>query len=153
MEHSSPRETLAAMEEGYARFWKELPLRRGTALGEVMSNLLRPDGNPKVNELVSSFAQALEGWVGELAGQLAALPPEEADEWAGRALEQMLFLPPPEERGAELYLAAFEGFALPLVPFLSPEQRAVAAKRYGKRNPPRRMLPNQKKLLGALSGR
>ena len=45
------------------------------------------------------------------------------------------------------------GFAAPLLPFLAPARRAELAERYRALTPPRKMLPNQKKLWKALSGR
>ena len=82
---------------------------------------------------------------------LAALPPEAADGFAAQALELMLFYPQPADQHTAFSLLAFEGYAVPLVPHLTEKRRAEVAERYRKRNPPRRMLPNQKKLWRALT--
>ena len=61
--------------------------------------------------------------------------------------------PPPADRSLELYVAAFEGHAAPLLPFLEPSHRIRLSERYRRRNPPRRMLPCQKKLWKAMTAR
>ena len=68
-----------------------------------------------------------------------------------RALEQMLFYPKPADQRTEFTLLAFEGYAVPLVSLLTDGCRAEVAERYKKRTPPRRMMPNQKKLWRALT--
>lgn len=55
-----------------------------------------------------------------LKTRLAALPAEEADRLATQALELMLLYPRPKDGATEFSLAAFEGFAAPLLPFLAP---------------------------------
>ena len=65
----------------------------------------------------------------------------------------MLLYPRPKDGATEFSLAAFEGFAAPLLPLLAPARRAELAERYRALTPPQKMLPNQKKLWKALSGR
>ena len=77
--------------------------------------------------------------------------PEAADGFAAQVLELMLFYPQPADQHTAFSLLAFEGYAVPLVPHLAEKRRAEVAERYRKRNPPRRMLPNQKKLWRALT--
>ena len=149
----TPEGALEALQKGYARYRAELEDSRATALSEVVGNLFRSQGNPRVNQLVSAFAPALEEWGAGLAGLLAGCTPEEADGYAAQALEQMLFYPRPADQSVEFSLQAFEGYAAPLLPFLAQDRRAETALRYQRRNPPRRMLPNQRKLWKALSGR
>ena len=48
---------------------------------------------------------------------------------------------------------AFEGKGAALLPWLPAPVRAALADRYRLRTPPRRMLPNQKKLWRALGGK
>ena len=149
--YETPEQVLEAMRQGYARYVEGLAEARSTGVGERFSFYLQGVGNPKVNQLVDGFAQALGGWVDALAALLSALPPEEADGFAARALEQMLFYPRPADRGTEFSVMAFEGCAVPLVPHLAEKRRAEVTERYRKRNPPRRMLPNQKRLWRALT--
>lgn len=149
----TPEEVLEELRAGYRRYLEEVVERRGSAIGDAFSNLLRPEGNPRVNELVNTFAHTLPAWVEELAGLLAGETPEEADRLAGEALELMLFAPPPADRSLELYVAAFEGHAAPLLPFLEPSHCIRLSERYRRRNPPRRMLPCQKKLWKAMTAR
>ena len=103
--------------------------------------------------MVDAFAEELPVHVEALKTRLAACPAEEADRLATQALELMLLYPRPKDGATEFSLAAFEGFAAPLLPFLAPARRAELAERYRALTPPRKMLPNQKKLWKALSGR
>ena len=102
---------------------------------------------------MDAFAEELSVHVEALKTQLAACPAEEADRLAAQALELMLLYPRPKNGATEFSLAAFEGFAAPLLPLLAPARRAELAERYRALTPPRKMLPNQKKLWKALSGR
>ena len=109
---------------------------------------------PALERLVEQFAR-LPGIGSKSAQRLAfyvlSLPQEEADAFAVRALEQMLFYPKPADQRTEFTLLAFEGYAVPLVGLLTDGCRAEVAERYKKRTPPRRMMPNQKKLWRALT--
>ena len=78
---------------------------------------------------------------------------EEAVEPARQALELLLFYPRPGRLSEELVLVAFEGKGAALLPWLPAPVRAELAQRYRRRTPPGQMLPNQKKLWKALSGR
>lgn len=151
--YETPEQVLEDMRRGYARYVEGLAEARSTDMGELFSNYLRGTGNPRVNRLVDEFSQVLSGWVDTLAALLSALPAEQGDAFALQALEQMLFYPRPEDQGTEFSLQAFEGYAIPLVPFLTEGRREETAARYRKHTPPRRMLPNQKKLWKALTGR
>ena len=149
--YETPEQVLEDMCSGYARFLEGLAEARSTGMMELFSNYLRGDGNPRVNQLVDGFAKALGQWMDALSVLLAALPPEAADGFAAQVLELMLFYPQPADQHTAFSLLAFEGYAVPLVPDLAEKRRAEVAERYRKRNPPRRMLPNQKKLWRALT--
>lgn len=142
---------LEELEHCYAEFVERLEKSRAANSGEVMGFFFRVQGNPKVSLAVEDFNSALTGRVAALTELLAQCPAEQAGEWAAQALEVMLFYPVPANRSTAFSLAAFEGHALPLVPFLTPAGRQEAARRCAKRTPPRRMLPNQKKLWQALA--
>lgn len=143
----TPAQALEALDAGYARFLEDLIQARKTSLNEAVEFFLRYQGNPRVGAVLDAFAEGLTAHVEELRGLLAACTAEEADGFAAQALERMLFYPKPVDQSVAFSLMAFEGFSAPLLPFLSPEHRAELAKRYQKRNPRRRMLANQKKLL------
>ena len=149
--YETPEQVLEDMRRGYARFVEGLAEARSTGMMELFSNYLRGDGNPRLNQLVDTFAQRLGGWVKALTTLLSGLTPEEADHFAAQALEQMLFYPQPDDQRTAFSLLAFEGYAVPLVPYLTEKRRAEVAERYRKRTPPRRMMPNQKKLWRALA--
>ena len=149
--YETPEQVLEDMRRGYARFVEGLEEARSTGMMELFSNYLRGDGNPRLNQLVDTFAQRLGGWVKALTTLLSGLTPEEADHFAAQALEQMLFYPQPDDQRTAFSLLAFEGYAVPLVPYLTEKRRAEVAERYRKRTPPRRMMPNQKKLWRALT--
>ena len=119
----TPVQALEALQTAYTRFLDALPEARRASLGEAMKT------------------------------RLAACPAEEADRLATQALELMLLYPRPKDGATDFSLAAFEGFAAPLLPFLAPARRAELAERYRALTPPRKMLPNQKKLWKALSRR
>ena len=149
----TPVQALEALQNAYSRFLDALPEARRASLGEAIGFFLRSDGNPKLGSLVDAFAEELPVHVEALKTRLAACPAEEADRLATQALELMLLYPRPKDGATEFSLAAFEGFAAPLLPFLAPARRAELAERYRALTPPRKMLPNQKKLWKALSGR
>ena len=149
--YETPEQVLEDMRRGYARFVEGLEEARSTGMMELFSNYLRGDGNPRLNQLVDTFAQRLGGWVKALTTLLSGLTPEEADHFAAQALEQMLFYPQPDDQRRPFSLLGFEGYAVPLVPYLTEKRRAEVAERYRKRTPPRRMMPNQKKLWRALT--
>lgn len=149
--YETPEQVLEDMRRGYARFVEGLEEARSAGMMELFSNYLRGDGNPRLNQLVDTFAQRLGGWVKALTTLLSGLTPEEADHFAAQALEQMLFYPQPDDQRTAFSLLAFEGYAVPLVPYLTEKRRAEVAERYRKRTPPRRMMPNQKKLWRALT--
>ena len=149
--YETPEQVLEDMRRGYARFVEGLEEARSTGMMELFSNYLRGDGNPRLNQLVDTFAQRLGGLVKALTTLLSGLTPEEADHFAAQALEQMLFYPQPDDQRTAFSLLAFEGYAVPLVPYLTEKRRAEVAERYRKRTPPRRMMPNQKKLWRALT--
>ena len=144
-------QALDALANCYAAFIERLEESRASSAGGVMGFFFRSQGNPKVSLAVDEFHTALSGQVAALAELLAQCPAEQAGEWAAQALEVMLFYPVPSNRSTAFTLAAFEGHALPLVPFLTPAGRQEAARRCAKRTPPRQMLPNQKKLWKELS--
>ena len=135
----TPVQALEALQNAYSRFLDALPEARRASLGEAIGFFLRSDGNPKLGSLVDAFAEELPVHVEALKTRLAACPAEEADRLATQALELMLLYPRPKDGATEFSLA--------------PARRAELAERYRALTPPRKMLPNQKKLWKALSGR
>ena len=144
-------QALEALQVCYHEFVRKLEDCRVSSMGEAMGFFFRAQGNPKVGYAVEEFNGIVTGRVAALAEQLALCPAKEAGELAGQALELMLFYPQPKDNTIAFSLTAFEGHALPLVPFLSKQAQQEAARRYAKRTPPRLMLPNQKKLWKELS--
>ena len=116
----TPVQALEALQNAYSRFLDALPEARRASLGEAIGFFLRSDGNPKLGSLVDAFAEELPVHVEALKTRLAACPAEEADRLATQALELMLLYPRPKDGATEFSLAAFEGFAAPLLPFLAP---------------------------------
>lgn len=154
MEETSPLSPLQALEElkaCYGDFVQKLEKSRATSVGEVVNHLFRSQGNPRVTYAVEEFDAALTARLTALTEGLAGCPEDDADDLAAQALELMLFYPVPADNNVAFSLAAFEGRALPLLPFLSSQRRQETASRYARRTPPRRMLPNQKKLWKELA--
>lgn len=149
----SARQTLDDMRAGYDAFLQKLEHSRATSVGEIMGNFFRSQGNPRVTYAMEEFNPVLTAQVAALAEQLGTCASEEAGALADQALELMLFYPPSKDSTIASSLMAFEGHSLPLIPFLIPERRQELARRYAKRNPPRMMFPNQKKVWSALSMR
>jgi len=147
----SASQALEELRGCYEAFIHKLEECRAASMGEAMGFLFRSQGNPRVGYAVEEFNQVLISRVDTLGEQLAQCSPEEAGELTEQALELMLFYPQPKDNTISFSLTAFEGHALPLVPFLPEQARQEAARRYARRTPPRRMLPNQKKLWKALS--
>ena len=111
----TPVQALEALQNAYSRFLDALPEARRASLGEAIGFFLRSDGNPKLGSLVDAFAEELPVHVEALKTRLAACPAEEADRLATQALELMLLYPRPKDGATEFSLAAFEGFAAPLL--------------------------------------
>lgn len=154
MDGTSPSAALQALEAlrgCYQEFMDKLQVCRTAGLGEAIGFFFQSQGNPRVGQAVDEFNGVVTGRVAALAEALAELTEAEAAELAAQAMELMLFYPLPKDNTILFSLAAFEGRAQALVPFLSPEARQELAGRYAKRTPPRRMLPNQKKLWKELS--
>lgn len=151
MQTMSAAQALEELRAGYDDFVRKLEKGRASSIGEVMESFFRSQGNPRVAYAVEEFDGMIDAWVAALAGLLAECTPEEADEVAAQALELMLFYPVPADNMIAFSLSAFEGRAQPLLDFLTPQRRQEAASRYARRTPPRRMLPNQKKLWKALT--
>lgn len=154
MEHTqelSVPQALEALQACYEAFVDKLKQGRASSIGEAMGFYFRVQGNPRISYAVEEFNAALTGQVAALSELLSGCPAEQAGEWAQQALEQMLFYSIPSDSSVAFSLAAFEGHAIPLVPFLTQAGRQETARRYARRTPPRKMLPNQKKLWKALS--
>lgn len=142
---------LEALEACYRAFMEKLKQSKASSVGEVMGNFFRAQGNPRVSYAVEEFDAAMTERLTTLTAVLETCPAEEACRLAVQALELMLFYPVPADNTVAFSLSAFEGRAIALLPFLPPEQQRVLASRYARRTPPRRMLPNQKKLWQALA--
>lgn len=156
MEYTPAASAAQALEEigrCYQDYIETLQHCRSNSFNEIMESLFRSQGNPKVAHAVEEFDGIITGRIAALAELLAQCPAEEAGQLALQALEQVLFYRVYKDTTISFSLAAFEGRAFPLLPFLSPEQRQEVAGRYARRTPPRRMLPNQKKLWKELMQR
>ena len=146
-------QAVQALKDCYGAFVQKLERSKTSSVGEVVGFLFRSQGNPKVNYAVSEFDPIVTERVAALADCLAGCPMEEANTVTLQALGHMLFYPVPKDSSIAFSLAAFEGKALPLVSFLTPDVRQELARRYARRTQPKQMLPNQKKLWTALSHR
>lgn len=153
MENTSVAQALDDLRTCYGAFMEKLEKSRISSMGEAMGNLFRAQGNPRVSYAVEEFNDAVNSRVTALADLLGSAPADEAREATLLALEQILFYPLPADHTTAFSLAAFEGCALPLIPFLPPEQRWELGRRYARRTVPRKMLPNQKKVWSALTAR
>ena len=154
MEEYTPASAAQALEEletCYRDFIEKLKKSKASSVGEVMGNFFRAQGNPRVSYAVEEFDAAMTERLAALTPLLEGCPAEEACRLAAQALELMLFYPVPADSTVAFSLSAFEGRAVALLPFLSPDQQREAASRYARRTPPRRMLPNQEKLWKALA--
>lgn len=151
MEATSALQALEELQACYKAFVEKLTECRASNMGEAMGFLFRAQGNPKVGYAVEEFDKTVTGRINALAEELARCPAEEAAALTEQAMELMLFYPQPQDNTIAFSLTAFEGHARPLVSFLPPEVRQETARRYARRTPPRRMLPNQKKLWKELS--
>ncbi len=147
----SAPQALEALEACYRDFIDKLKKSKASSVGEVMGNFFRAQGNPRVSYAVEEFDGILTARLTALTALLEACPAEEACQLAAQALELMLFYPVPADNTVAFSLSAFEGRAQALLPFLPADRQREAASRYARRTPPRRMLPNQKKLWKALS--
>lgn len=134
----------------YEAFAEKLEACCAANVGEAMGFLFRAQGNPKVGYAVEEFNAVVTRRVADLAERLTLCPAEQAGRLAEQAMELMLFYPQPRNNTISFSLAAFEGHARPLVRFLPAQRRQELARRYARRTPPRRMLPNQNKLWQAL---
>lgn len=148
---ASAAQALEELETCYRDFIEKLKKSKASSVGEVMGNFFRAQGNPRVSYAVEEFDAAMTERLAALTALLEGCPVEEACRLAAQALELMLFYPVPADSTVAFSLSAFEGRAVALLPFLSPDQQREAASRYARRTPPRRMLPNQEKLWKALA--
>lgn len=148
---ASPAQALEELEACYRHFIEKLKKSKASSVGEVMGNFFRAQGNPRVSYAVEEFDAAMTERLAALTAVLETCPAEEAGDLAVQALELMLFYPVPADRTVAFSLAAFEGRAVALLPFLPPDKQREAASRYARRTPLRQMLPNQEKLWKALA--
>ncbi|MFQ7856302.1 MAG: hypothetical protein ACLRIS_15395 [Flavonifractor plautii] len=144
----TPVQALEALQNAYSRFLDALPEARRASLGEAIGFLLRSDGNPKLGSLVDAFAEELPVHVEALKTRLAACPAEEADRLATQALELMLLYPRPKDGATEFSLAAFEGFAAPLLPSWPPPAGRSWRSATGRSPRPGRCCPTRRSLEG-----
>ncbi|MCI7474653.1 MAG: hypothetical protein MSB10_13420 [Clostridiales bacterium] len=147
----SATQALEDLEACYQHFIDKLKKSKASSVGEVMGNFFRAQGNPRVSYAVEEFDAAMTERLTVLTGLLETCPAEEACRLAVQALELMLFYPVPTDHTVAFSLSAFEGRAMALLPFLSPDRQRELATRYARRTTPRQMLPNQKRLWKALS--
>lgn len=151
----TPSEALKALENCYDALLEALPdARQAEDTRGALSNLFSGHSyHPGLDALMDKYVPLLADHVEALAQAVRAQPGPEAQAAALRGLERLLFYPKPASPPEEFTLVAFEGYGLPLGPLLSTEARLDLAQRYAKKTPPRRMMPNQKKLWKLLAGK
>ena len=151
----TPSEALKALENCYDALLEALPdARQAEDTRGALSNLFSGHSyHPGLDALMDKYVPLLSDHVAALALAVQAQPGPEAQAAALRGLERLLFYPKPSSPPEEFTLVAFEGYGLPLAPLLSPEARLDLAQRYSQKTPPRRMMPNQKKLWKLLAGK
>ena len=151
----TPSEALKALENCYEALLEALPdARQAEDTRGALSNLFSGHSyHPGLDALMDKYVPLLADHVAALAQAVRAQPGPEAQAAALRGLERLLFYPKPASPPEEFTLVAFEGNGLSLAPLLAPEDRLDLAQRYAKKTPPRRMMPNQKKLWKLLAGK
>ena len=151
----TPSEALKALENCYDALLEALPdARQAEDTRGALSNLFSGHSyHPGLDALMDKYVPLLADHVAALAQAVQVQPGPEAQAAALRGLERLLFYPKPASPPEEFTLVAFEGYGLPLGPLLSTEDRLDLAQRYAKKTPPRRMMPNQKKLWKLLAGK
>ena len=151
----TPSEALKALENCYDALLEALPdARQAEDTRGALSNLFSGHSyHPGLDALMDKYVPLLADHVAALAQAVQVQPGPEAQAAALRGLERLLFYPKPSSPPEEFTLVAFEGYGLPLATLLSPEVRLDLAQRYSQKTPPRRMMPNQKKLWKLLAGK
>lgn len=151
----TPSEALKALENCYDALLEALPdARQAEDTRGALSNLFSGHSyHPGLDALMDKYVPLLADHVAALAQAVQAQPGPEAQAAALRGLERLLFYPKPASPPEEFTLVAFEGYGLPLAPLLADQDRLDLAQRYAKKTPPRRMMPNQKKLWKLLAGK
>lgn len=151
----TPSEALKALEDCYDALLEALPkARQAEDPRGVLSSFFSGNSyHPGLDAILHDYGSRLSGHVEALVLAVQANPGPEAQAAALRGLERLLFYPKPASQPEEFTLVALEGSGLPLAPLLSPDARLDLAQRYGKKTPPRWMMPNQKKLWKLLSGK
>ena len=151
----TPSEALKALENCYDALLEALPdARQAEDPRGALSNLFSGHSyHPGLDALMDKYVPLLSDHVAALALAVQAQPGPEAQAAALRGLERLLFYPKPASPPEEFTLVAFEGNGLSLAPLLADQDRLDLAQRYAKKTPPRRMMPNQKKLWKLLAGK
>ena len=151
----TPSEALKALENCYDALLEALPdARQAEDTRGALSNLFSGHSyHPGLDALMDKYVPLLADHVAALAQAVQAQPGPEAQAAALRGLERLLFYPKPASPPEEFTLVAFEGNGLSLAPLLADQDRLDLARRYAKKTPPRRMMPNQKKLWKLLAGK
>lgn len=151
----TPSEALKALENCYDALLEALPdARQAEDTRGALSNLFSGHSyHPGLDALMDKYVPLLADHVAALAQAVQVQPGPEAQAAALRGLERLLFYPKPASPPEEFTLVAFEGYGLPLAPLLADQDRLDLAQRYAKKTPPRRMMPNQKKLWKLLAGK
>ena len=147
----SPEEALEALKDCYCEHM--LRFAEANQAGGWRENLTGWLGSgvrkKARSDALNEFHQAAQALVEDLCAGLEECP-EQAGRSSAAAMEIILFYPLKQGRALDLALAAIEGLAEPLVPYLEPAAAAELADRYRKRTPPRMMLPNQKALFAQI---
>ena len=148
--------TPAACVEGlracYGAFLEQSnQIAQKTGLREVLAHLV---GKPKAqNTLTAQLHQELPGWIDSLTQSLPTCPAENASAIAAQVMEDMLLYPIPSNESIEFSLISVEQFSQPLIVFLAKPALEDLIAHYKQHSPPRRMLPNQSKLLKSMETR
>ena len=151
----TPSEALKALENCYDALLEALPdARQAEDTRGALSNLFSGHSyHPGLDAPMATYAPLLADHAAALAQAAQPQPGPEAQAAALRGLERLLFYPKPASPPEEFTLVAFEGNGLSLAPLLADQDRLDLARRYAKKTPPRRMMPNQKKLWKLLAGK
>ena len=151
----TPDQALELLERCFDALLEALPEARQAEdpRGALSSLFSGHSYHPGLDALMDQYHPLLTSRAEALAAAVQACPGPEAQAAALRGLERLLFYPKPSSPPEEFTLVAFEGYGLPLAPLLSPEARLDLAQRYSQKTPPRRMMPNQKKLWKLLAGK
>ncbi len=153
MDRTDAERSVLRLEELLAAYVKDSDalFRKESGVKNSLKSILGGQNDVKTDPIHVEFFKAVEGTVAELAGQLSAEPD------AACAARGMRALLSEKTKGDNLvqywWLVAAEPLALPLVPFVEPEELRLLWESYGRRYPKRERLPRQQELYAAMAKR